>query len=1065
MLLFLIGCFQIDGTDWSKWQEEHDDSQNGTEPYFIQDAEISPNEGITTGITLTCSASAADGVGGSLSPTYAWKRGNEDVSTGETYILTPEDTDVGDTITCVASIPVGEGEETTQDAVTIENTAPEFTEEAEITPDSEVKIGAEVAYTWLVDEQEIGTGQEDYTVSIEDVEIGDQITCALSVTDGDGETTVSSADISVENTDPFVNNVNINSDDGPYNDSAMTCVADVFDPDQEGPVASFSWKKNGSPIGVTEQSINLEEYGFLPTQMLTCTVSAIDDGGGSHQDEVSITIQNRPPSVNVNIDNQNPEADAFINCNASAADPDGESLSLDYLWELDGNNVGNGSSLDLSNQSNVFVGAVIRCTVSTSDDYGGSDSQFATGTVQNTLPIFTSQAEIAESTANIVSELNCSAAGIDINDGALSPDYEWYNAGTLMGSGSSIQLNSGMVSLGDMVECRARLTDNNADFVESSDTILIENSPPVFIQAVEISPNPTVYTGDELTCSAVANDPEDGAVSPVFTWKVNGNTVFTGTTYTVDVNGTNVGDTISCTGVAEDSVGETIEDTASVIVGNTLPSLVGTTLSLQSGNGNYNDSIYFCNSSGSDPDGTSVTVSYEWYSDWGGSNPTVLSNLAMYTASSNSLMPGDILTCVITGIDGDNGLTTDEIDVAIANRAPPQPDITVTPLVGSIFALPTSSLTCTASGSIDSDGETVSYIYSWENSSGATISSDILDSSNTLEGDFWTCSVIAVDVMDSSLEASTEVKITKSCSFGFCDTVEDLGATSSSERLELALIPAGSDPTGSYSLSNNFYMMTTEVTQAMFNEVTGHTSHEGESLIDSSGNSYGIGNDHPAFYVDWHMATYFANAVTQIHNSMNNDNLSDCYSCSIDGSTGAPTCASLGGDPYSCDGYRLPTEAEWEYAARAGVPYDFWTPAGGGDALDPDCSSEVEIGDDTGNSFIIHYGWWCGNSDQVNGGTFGAKEVAQKLPNGFGLYDMHGNVYELTSDSSTTASACPNYLTGTDPYCDDSGATNNYIIRGGHWFNLPALIATSSRSYTNTTIRNYTGGFRLVRNQ
>ena len=130
---------------------------------------------------------------------------------------------------------------------------------------------------------------------------------------------------------------------------------------------------------------------------------------------------------------------------------------------------------------------------------------------------------------------------------------------------------------------------------------------------------------------------------------------------------------------------------------------------------------------------------------------------------------------------------------------------------------------------------------------------------------------------------------------------------------------------------------------------------------------------------------------------------------------------------------RLPTEAEWEYAARAGKPgrYEF------GD-------DEKQLGD---------FGWFFSNSER------GAHEVAQKKPNAWGLYDMYGNVWEWCSDWYA-----PSYDTKdvTDPKGPADGEVP--VLRGGSWSYPAAYCRSAARllGSPNDIASTGTIGFRLV---
>ena len=141
------------------------------------------------------------------------------------------------------------------------------------------------------------------------------------------------------------------------------------------------------------------------------------------------------------------------------------------------------------------------------------------------------------------------------------------------------------------------------------------------------------------------------------------------------------------------------------------------------------------------------------------------------------------------------------------------------------------------------------------------------------------------------------------------------------------------------------------------------------------------------------------------------------------------------------NGFRLPTEVEWEYACRAGTTTHFH--AG-------DTERDLE-----------RVGWFDANS----GGA--THPVKGKDPNAWGLYDMHGNVFEFCEDNWIPAMCLGRYLTGRDTDVNYNYYHDLRVTRGGSWFSEPSVCRSAARScFCNWVqlIQAYYIGIRVAKN-
>jgi len=254
--------------------------------------------------------------------------------------------------------------------------------------------------------------------------------------------------------------------------------------------------------------------------------------------------------------------------------------------------------------------------------------------------------------------------------------------------------------------------------------------------------------------------------------------------------------------------------------------------------------------------------------------------------------------------------------------------------------------------------------------------------------------------------------------------IPDVTNIGSAVELTLVPIPAGTFQMGAYAgepgsvleerpqhavtLSQTFYMAVQPTTQALWKAVTG----KNPSWFSVAGSGSTTDDPtRPVEFISWNDLTAPATGFLALLNA-----------------AAAPSLpAGLA--------FRLPTEAEWEYACRGGTTTRFYW------------------GDDPSFFDINFYAWWDGDSGAT---THPVGSLGPGAANGFGLSDCNGNVFQWCQDwfGPYTADA------QTDPQGPPTG--DYHIVRGGDWYHGGAYCRSANRSFSGASDANSEIGFRLV---
>ena len=521
--------------------------------------------------------------------------------------------------------------------------------------------------------------------------------------------------ITISNTVPSITGVTISPNPAFSGDSLTATPAGWSDADGDPEGYDFRWDKW---VGGVWQEIvvtpgpGLPAVNFVRDDLVRVTCWPNDGIVQGSPMTAQITIGNSPPSLSLVTISPDPAyaTDDLLATPTGWADLDGDPEGYDWQWEKDtddGFAVIPGEVTDTLASGNFVKGDQVRVTCTPNDGMSTGTPVTDTIVISNAPP--SAPTVVIDPVApNDADTLRATPSGsVDPDGDPIQYSYQWYKDGVLQPWGVWPGVSATRTALGEVWRCVVTPSDGSANGTpgEAQVTIAATNLPPSQ-PTVVIDPASPLDTNDLRANPSGSIDPNGHAVTYSYQWYKDGVLQPWAVWPGVAAWRTAAGQVWRCVVTPSDGFlnGTPGEAQVTILSSNQPPSQP--TVVIAPASPVDTDNIRATPSGSVDPNGDTVTYKYQWFKDG------VLQPACTWpSVSAWRTAAGQVWRCVVTPTDGLLNGTPGEAQVTITapNQPPSQPTVVIAPA----SPVDTDNIRATASGSIDPNGDTVTYKYQW----------------------------------------------------------------------------------------------------------------------------------------------------------------------------------------------------------------------------------------------------------------------------------------------------------------------------------------------------------------